>query len=174
MLDKFPQSEKLKQIIESHGWSLYDSTMPKGRRAPFTFEEFQERQPAKELVTGNNYIFIPIPENRETLREAYSHAKGLGPCIQLKYLDQHKDMDGAGAQIVDGKLTYIFTRLGIHPHMDRDIMGLFTPPDAMPDMPILMIPFEYVLEKFQKHFKIISPEEYYGGLEYPDLRATLN
>jgi hypothetical protein len=174
MLDKFPQSKELKKIIESHGWTLYNSTIPKERKFLFTFEEYQKKSPAEEFVTGNNYFFIPIPNARETLRKAYSHTQGLGPCIQLDYLAQHKDMDGEGAHLVDGKITYIFTRLAVEPHMNRDTIGLFTPSNAMSEMPILGIPFEYVLEKFQKHFRIISPEEYWGGLELPNIRSTMN
>lgn len=174
MLTKFPQSKQLKDLIESHEWSLYDSTVPKGRRTAFTWEEFQEKGPAKEFVTGNNYIFAPIPKNGETLRQAYSHTKGVGPCIQLDNIDQHIDMDGDGAHIVDGKMTYIFTRLGVKPYRKRDAVGLFTPADAMPNMPVLIIPFEFVLDKFQKHFRIISPEEYHGRLQYPDIRDVMN
>ncbi|OGJ21262.1 hypothetical protein A3K73_05400 [Candidatus Pacearchaeota archaeon RBG_13_36_9] len=174
-MDKiFPQSKELKQLIESHEWDLYDSTMPEGRIKPFTWEEFQERGPAKEFVTGNNYLFAPIPKQGVSLRNSYINAGCMGLCFQLDNIEQHIDMDGEGAHIVNGKITYVFSRLGVEHYERMAAVSLFTPPSAMPNTPILIIPFRYVLEKFQKHFRIISTEEYYGGLEHPDFKARIN
>jgi len=174
MATKFPQSKQLKELIESHGWTLYDSTLPEGRDTAFSWEEFQEKSPTEEFVNGHDYIFVPMPQKGETLRKAYSHTKGLGPCIQLNNMEEHIDMDGDGAHIVNEKITYIFTRLAPEPYQNRNAIGLFTPPSAMPNMPCLIIPFEYVLEKFQKHFKIITPQEYHFGLQHPDVGYSNN
>lgn len=174
MIDKFPQSRQLKELIESHGWSLYDSTMPERRNTAFSWEELQKMGTAEEFITGHNYVFAPLPQKKETLKEAYSHTKGVGPCIQLDNMAEHIDMDGDGAHIVDKKITYIFSRLRVEPYKERNSIGLFTPSDAIPNMPCLIIPFEYVLDKFEKHFKIITPEEYFGGLQVPDIRTEMN
>jgi len=174
MKDKFPQSKQLKKLIESHGWSLYDTTLSRGRKTAFSWKELQEAGVAEEFVTWHNYIFAPLPQKGENLEQAYSHTNGLGPCMQLNNIEEHINMDGERVHIVDGKITYIFSRLGVEPYRSRDTIGLYTPLDAKPDMPALLIPFEYVLEKFQKYFRIITPEEYYGGLQHPNIRAKIN
>jgi hypothetical protein len=174
MQEKFPQSRELKELIESHGWALYDSTIPKRRKRPFTWEEFEKRGPAEEFINGRNYLFAPISKNGMTLRQAYANAGCMGPCMQINRVEEHTDMDGDGAQIVNGKITYVFSRLGVEPYKKRDAIGLFTPPNLMPDAPTLLIPFEYVLDKFQKHFRIITPEEYHVGLECSEPRPGLN
>jgi hypothetical protein len=174
MIEKFPQSKELKDLVESHGWSLYDSTIPDGRTTSFSWEEFEQEGPTKEFVNGRNYLFAPIPIKGISLRQSYANVGCMGPCFQLDNMDQHIDMDGDRAHIVDKKITYVFSRLGVEPYKSRDAIGLFTPPDAMANMPVLIIPFEYVLDKFQKHFRIITPEEYHGGLEFPGVSEHIN
>lgn len=174
MLEKFPQSKELRELIESRGWSLYDATIPKRREKPFSWEELEQRGPAKEFLNGNNYIFAPIPQNNETLRQAYSRTRGVGPCIQLEYAAQHADMDGEGPFIVNGKMTYVFSRLGVEFYRGIDTIGLFTPPSAVPNAPMLIIPFPYVLPKFINHFKIITHEEFHSGLQDSNPNPNFN
>jgi hypothetical protein len=75
-------------------------------------------------------------------------------------------MDGIGAKIFSGKLTYFFSRLFFDVHRGRNVVVATTPQTPLIDHPpVLIIPWEYSLEKFRNFFGIMTPEEYRRGLE---------
>jgi hypothetical protein len=170
----FPESKELKELIESHDWSLYDATIPKGRAIAFSWEEFDEMKPAEEFEMGHNYIFVPRPHNGETLRQAYSVTKGLGPFIRLDSIDQHVNMDGDGGIIFQSlkkdeknklilkeTINYYFTRLFFDEYRGRKaVIATSLHQNSELVLPALAIPFEHVLDKFKQHFYIITPEEF--------------
>jgi hypothetical protein len=168
MIKIFPESRELIDLIKNHYWSLYDTTREseepfKEKRIPWG--ELESDGPAKELVYGNNYFFLPIPKNGESLDRAYANAGHTGPCMQFENLRKYRYMDKKRAIIIDEMPTYLFTRLGIYPNREKYMVTLFTPPSEVPNRPILALPFETALESFQKHFKIITSKDYNRGVE---------
>jgi len=157
----FPESKRLLEIVESHDWLLFDSTQPEGREDPLTWAEFEANGSVKEFEIGRNYIFAPRPKQQQSLRDAYAVTMGLGPCIRLNSLDEHIDMDGIRGVFINNRLTYFFTRLIFDVYEGRSaVIATSAPTRITPNPPSLIIPSEHVIDKFTKHFEIISPEEY--------------
>lgn len=158
-IDLFSDSEELAELIYRSGWSLYDLVV-NGNQVT-SWDGINNLKPIREFRFGNNYMFIPNPRDSQTLRDAYSITKGLGPAIQLSSLDDHADMNGEGAVLIDDKLTYLFTRLLFEEdyHNRRCVIATSPPTSIMPSPPALIIPSEHTLRKFKKHYKTITPED---------------
>lgn len=77
----FPESSRLKEIIEKHKWTLYQGK-PVNRRAP-DFEELLQFDPATEYQIGKYYLFVPIPKDGQSLREACYAARRHWPSFIL-------------------------------------------------------------------------------------------
>ena len=153
----FPESKSLKEIIESHNWQLYDVTNPPENRA-YTWEEIEKKAPAGQFEIGHNYLFVPIPKKGETLRQAYTPTKGLGPSLIVE--DAEDETKWAGIYNVSGryyeKKPILFTRLGF----DSDFLVAFTPKTIfMPESDIVGMIYPNVIDNFRKYFRIVSPEE---------------
>jgi hypothetical protein len=70
-------------------------------------------------------------------------------------------MDGEGGIILNKKLTYFFSRLFFINFEGREAVIATIPKTEQISMPPkLAIPYANVLDKFKKHFEIITPEEY--------------
>lgn len=152
---KFAQSKELQGIVKGHDWLLYDVTLPEDRETAWTWEEIQRMKPTKAFEMGHQYMFVPKPQNGQTLRDAYAVTKGLGPAIVVSSIDDHVDMDGEGPITLNDKLVYIFTRM-----LFEDMLLLTSPRNiVMPRPPKLVIPYRSVVPKFEKYFKIVTPEE---------------
>jgi hypothetical protein len=159
----FPESNDLKAIIESYNWSLYDLSNPK-KRGAYTWEEINKMTPAKEFEVGHNYFFIPIPRNGETLKEAYSLTKGLGPSLFVEDENDSSKWFGlyAATSCYQEKKPILFTRLGFSP----EFLLAFTPKSmVIPDSDRLGICYPTAIDTFRKNFRIVSPEEY--GVQTP-------
>lgn len=154
----FPESERLKQIIYSHDWRLYDATLPEGRKYPFSWDEIEQMSPAEMFEIGRNYLFSPLQKKGQTKKEAYSVTKGIGPAIVVESLDDHADMDGEAPLVFDNRLIYCFSRLIFD---DKYVIGMSPQSFDFPSAktPILVIPYRNAIQKFEKLFKIISPED---------------
>ena len=59
----FEQGERLRQIIESHGWTLYEVD----ETASNDPNELEARGPAESYKIGKEYICWPIPRSGESL-----------------------------------------------------------------------------------------------------------
>ena len=68
----YNQSKELKSVIENYNWTLYDTTTAQNDNRAFTWEELSQSKPAEHYETGHNYLFVPIPKEGQTLRQAYS------------------------------------------------------------------------------------------------------
>jgi hypothetical protein len=158
----FSESKNLAKIIEYHNWRLYDVTdAPKDRA--YTWEELEKMIPSEQFEMDHNYLFTPIPKKGETLRQAYSVTKGLGPSLLIKNIDEKR---WAGISLVTNnyneKRPILFTRLGF----GSDCLVLFTPKTfIIPYSDAVGIWYPEVIDTFSKYFRIVSPEEY--GLKTP-------
>jgi hypothetical protein len=172
----FPESRELIDLIKNHYWDLYDTTRESDdpSKERISWEELQSNGPAEEFVDGNNYIFIPTPIEGESLRQAYENARFISPCMQFDNSRKYRYMDKRKAIIIDGAPTYLFTRLGVYSYKGMDTITLFTPQSEIPNRPTLVFPFETALESFQKHFKIITSEDYKRGIEPLKIYPRLN
>lgn len=160
----YSESRKLKEIIEGHGWTLFDATLPKKRNRPFSWDEFEKRGCAEQFEIDHNYVFAPMANNGQTLRQAYSLTKGLGPSLLVE--DGTDETRWVGIEAVTNfyylKKPILFTRLGFSP----DFLAAFSPPTReMPESDTLGIWYPRVIETFEKYFRIVIPEEY--GLTAP-------
>ncbi len=160
----YPESARLKEIIERHEWALFDATLPKKRRTPFSWDELERKGPVNQFETGCNYLFAPIPKEGQSLRQAYSLTKGLGPSLLVE--NGTDETRWAGIHAVTnfyylGK-PILFTRLDFTP----EFLAAFSPPTReMPDSDALGIWYPKVIDTFEKYFRIVTPEEY--GLAIP-------
>ena len=154
----FENSKKLKEIVESKDWLLYDTTLPNGRNYPWSYEELNKKGKAEVFEIGHNYFFVPKPKKNQTLREAYAVTKGIGPAIVLPSIEDHLDMDGEGSWTVNGKLTYPFSRLLFE---DEFLVAMSPEQPQFADvkLPLLGIPYRRVIDKFSKYFTILKPED---------------
>jgi len=160
----YPESSKLKEIIDSQGWTLFDATPKRKRNRPISWDEFEKNGPATKFEIGHNYIFARIPIKGQTLRQAYSVTKGLGPSL---FIEDGTDADRwAGIELVTdfyfrGK-PILFSRLGFTP----EFLAVFSPKTReMPDSDILGIWYPKVIDTFEKYFRIATPKEY--GIHSP-------
>ena len=160
MKGTFSQSKNLKEIIESHKWTLYDvSDTPEGRA--HTWEEIDSMTPAGIYKVGHNYLFVPIPKPGETLRQAYTLTKGLGPSLTID--DPNDDM---WLSIVVQKKSNgnvaLFSRFFLH-----EKCAVFSSPETVyvRDPDFVAVRYDKLVDTFRRHFRIVLPEEY--GLEAP-------
>ncbi|MBI4450444.1 hypothetical protein HY642_00585 [Candidatus Woesearchaeota archaeon] len=156
---RFTHSRKLIDIIEATSWQLYDVTMPDGRQLPWGFPELEQKGTARSMETGGQYLFAPKPSQGQTLRDAYSVTKGLGPAIVLPSIPDHADMDGEGGRLLNDKLYYIFTRLIFGGPTGNMLLATSPAVVHMPQPPFLVIPYRSVVEKFSNFFRIVTPQE---------------
>jgi len=161
----FPQSSELKKIIESYDWTLYDiSNPPEGRT--FTWEELDKKSPAEQYEIGHVYLFVPIPKKGQTLREAYTPTKGLGPSLRIEDPDNERWVS-ADVQIRSGfdnvrGYVALFSRLLFH-----EECACVTNPktDYLPNPDFVAIRYDRLVDTFRKYFRVVLPEEF--GLKTP-------
>jgi len=156
----FPQSRDLKEIIESHDWTLYDVSNPPEGRA-HTWEEMDKMTPADQYEVGHVYLFVPIPKNGQTLRQAYTPTKGLGPSLSINNPADDRWLS-LKIQRKSNGLVALFTRLFMHAKC-----ASVNSPEAIylqnPDF--VEIRYDKLVDTFRQCFRIVSPQEY--GLEAP-------
>ena len=158
MKGTFPQSRDLKDIIESHEWTLYDVSNPPERRA-HTWEEMDKMTPADQYKVGHNYLFVPIPKNGQTLRQAYTPTKGLGPSLSIDDPNDDRWLSLQVQRKVNGNVA-LFSRL----FMENDFAVASSPKTVyLPEPDVVIMKYDKLVDTFRRHFRIVSPEEY--GLE---------
>lgn len=158
----YPESRRLKELIDSQGWTLYDTVLPDGRQ----FTKWAEVEPmgsATNFVIGKNYVFAPIPKKGQSLRDAYSITKGFGPSLLI---EDHSENRWACFYLMSGRyqmgLPILFSRLDFQPKF----LGAFSPPTRdLPEFDAIGISYSHAIDTFEKYFKIIRPEE--EGLVIP-------
>jgi len=155
MAEIFPQGRELIEIIERHDWLLYDVTLANKENRAFTWEELLDQSPASQIEMGNNYIFVPQPMKNQTLREAYSITKGLGPSLTI---EDSGDPRWRALEVSPNKLpgwVALFSRLFFEDHVIASSPNTAYNPE--PD--IVAMPYSSVVETFEKYFRIVQPEE---------------
>lgn len=155
MEEIFKQSKELLEIIESHRWTLYDSDMHSQKRGIITILELEKIGKAKEIVIGHNYIFYPIPRENETLRDAAYKTRCLGPALEV---GDPNDPRWASL-IINGWYTNplrigLFTRI----KLEDSMCDCFSPQNRI-IKDFILIPQDYVVDTFQKYFRIVKPED---------------
>ena len=155
MANIFPQGKELIDIIEGHGWLLYDVTQSLAERRAFTWEELQDKSPVVHLEQGSNYIFVPKPKMGQTLREAYSLTKGLGPSLTIENPNDERWLALYVKQKVFPGTVALFTRLFLDDYV------VATSPKTIydPDPDFVAMPYDSVVDTFRKYLRIIQPEE---------------
>lgn len=149
----YDNSKELKALLLKFGWELYDFTdQPKDR--PFTWDEIDLMNPADEYLIGNQYFLIPIKEYTEqSLREVYSRAKGLGPCMKI----EDENYEGWLALELHNIFSLIcFTRI----IFAKEGIVLTTPKSSLlpkPDMVCLR--YREAMQTFREKFFIVTAEE---------------
>ena len=161
---EFAQGRELIDIIESHDWLLYDVTYAQKEDRAFTWEELEETCPATQLEMEHQYLFVPKPKDGETLRDAYSVTKGLGPSLTI---EDHNDDKWRSLSVspkcIPGFVAF-FSRLFMDYNPDFAVVS--SPPTSYyPDPDFVAIPYNKLFEVFRDHFRIVKPEE--CGLSTP-------
>ena len=167
---KFPQSTELIEIINAHGWSLYDII---GSRSYVgnSWDIINKRRPVEEIRFDRSYLFIPTPEEGQTPKDAYETTNGLGPSIRLESLDDRMDIRGDGV-LMNGKETYLFnefyfsrdrgdnSRQGVKKEIITDLENT----ELISRPHFIIIPSENIIGVFEKYFGIMTSKEYQQGL----------
>ena len=139
---------------------MYDVSSPPEGRA-YTWEEMDRRTPAERYELKHQYLFVPIPGEGRTLREAYASAKGLGPSLAIEDPD---DEIWSGLDVTPKPigLVALFTRLFMSPGP-----AILSSPETefLPRPDLVAVGYDRLLEAFQKYFRIVEPEEF--GLTTP-------
>jgi hypothetical protein len=156
----FPQSRELKNIIEDRNWTLYDVSNPPEGRA-YMWEEMDKMTPANQYEVGHNYLFVPIPKKGQTLRQAYTPTKGLGPSLTIEDPDDERWLS-LKVQPKSNGIVALFSRLFM-----LEECAFVTIPKTYyllnPDF--VAIRYDRLVDTFRRYFRIVSPEEY--GLTAP-------
>ena len=155
----FPQSRDLKEIIESHNWTLYDSPNAPPERA-YTWEEMDQMTPADQYKVGHNYLFVPVPKNGQTLRQARTSTQGLLPSLFIADPDEDRWISLIVQRKVRGNVA-LFSRL----FMESDFAVAGSPGNVYPHIDTVGISYEKLVDTFRRYFRIVSIEEY--GLQTP-------
>jgi len=71
----FSDSKNLKNIIESYGWSMYNTTISPARTEPVTWDDLNCLDPVQNYEVGCRYTFLPDPEKNQSLSEAYAESR---------------------------------------------------------------------------------------------------
>jgi hypothetical protein len=152
----FTQGRELIDVIEGHDWQLYDVTQPTKQERAFTWEELQDHSPANQLEMGNNYVFVPRPRDGQTLREAYSVTKGLGPSLTIEDSDDPRWKSlSVGPKVLPGWVAF-FSRL----FLEDDFMVASIPRTEFHlDSDFVAMPYDSVADTFKKYFRIVQPGE---------------
>ena len=152
----FPQGRELIDIIEGHDWLLYDVTQSGKEERAFTWEELQDQAPANQIEIGSNYLFVPQPESGQTLREAYSITKGLGPSLTI---DNSEDPRWKALSVSPNVLPWwvaLFSRL----FFEEGYVVASSPITIYPPEPdVVIMPYDSIVDTFKKYFRIVQPEE---------------
>lgn len=122
----------------------------------FFWDEIEKISPATVYQTDHNYIFLPIPRQEQTFKQAYDITRGLGPALKIL---KHIDKRWAGLQLPNACNLAIFTRLYF---LETTIIASTCPGKHLSEkqLNIIGIALPYVIEIFQKFFFIISPQQY--------------
>ena len=156
MTNIFPQGKELIEIIEGHDWLLYDVTQARKEERAFTWEELQDRTPADQIEVGKNYVFVPRPEDGQTLRDAYSIRKGLGPSLTIEDPDDQRWIGlSINPNVLPGWVA-LFSRL-----IFEEEFVVASSPSTMylPDPDAVAMPYDSVVDTFKRYFRIVQPEE---------------
>jgi len=152
--DIFKQSSELKDTIEKHNWNLYHAV--RGVYSPW--KEFERTGPAKQFEVGYDYLFVPTPQKDQTLREAYSMTKGLGPSLSIDPKWEGLEDVYHGESTIERGDEILFSRLWF---ANSDIAFAITPrTDENFDPSAVAIKLTHLVETFDKYFRIVSPADY--------------
>jgi len=153
MDDIIPFTKDLRQIVESHGWTFYQ--IPP---ACPPWDEVERRGPAEHLEVGHQCVFTPISKRGQSLREAYSVTKGLGPSLLIDPNWEGIEDICKGTSTIERDDEILFTRIWF-PNPRCSV--LISPKSRdNPDPSAVQIKMDYTLETFRRYFRIVRPEEY--------------
>ncbi len=157
---EFAQSSRLKEIIDSHDWQLYDVSNP-SKEGAYKWEELNKMRPAKKFVLDHNYMFVPKPCEGQTLRDAYAFTKGLGPSLTIENPDDDRWLSLQVQRKINGTVA-LFSRLFFYQEC-----AVATSPKSyyLHDPDFVAVRYDKLIETFEKYFRIVKPEEY--GLTAP-------
>lgn len=154
----FSESRQLLEVFQRHGFELYDvSDTRKGTEV--SWSDIEQLSPAEEFVIGKMYLFVPIPENGETPRDAYGKTEGLGPCLKI---DNPADDRWVTLRVRPYNPCHlaVFTRLDFDPKF----LVAFTFETPATEC-IVGIDYEQVVDTFKKYFQVITFEEFSQALQ---------
>lgn len=162
MIGVYPRSEELKKIIEGHGWTLYDGgcvnplTEPKNKS--YSWEEMEKMGPADVYEVWHYYVFMPILKDGQSLLDAQKITMGLGPSLRI---DNPEDSRWLYTSSVD-KNNALFTKLCFS---EGCIFATSPKTIYNPRPDTVAIDYDFLIDTFEKYFKIMTPEEL--GFEDP-------
>jgi len=169
-MDKvFTDSNGLKSLIEKNGWTLYNISSSVKEGVKPEWDELERQGPTEELMFGNHYLFTPIQKNGQSLREAYSLTKGLGPALLID--DRYHERWRSLYVTEKNNITYffgrgpntghvaLFSRLSFDNKMGKNgekNVNAWTPNVVHPDPDFVAIRAHLALDTFQRYFRIVQ------------------
>jgi len=156
------------QLIKNHRWNLYK--IP-NLTAP-SFEEMQKNGPVDFLEIGeHSYFFAPAPLKNQTLREAYSITKGLGPSLVIfpEYEGLLEVYKGTSTCEMNNEI--LFSRL----FFEEEASTIMTPKTFYNyDSSGAILENRLLLDIFQNNFRIVRPGKYGKTIPIPFVQYPRN
>ena len=169
----FPESETLKRIIERHGWSLYDVTLPPGRIESLSWKEVEFLSPAERYERWHTYMFLPNPTESQTLGERYAQSRreGLMPALVLPHRRHSSGLTAVDGYYYPDTFIYFLSELFLKEH---EVVTMCQLSAYAPYSPTVHIPLGEVRTVFEKYFSIIQPTEHgvRGLNQFPKLQKN--
>lgn len=149
MSKTFPDSVKLKEIVERHNWRLYSLINP------FSWEQLEKETPAQQYQVGQHYVFVRKPGLNQSLKDACAEVGYLGPSLSFTSEDEQM-IRGHNDVVVNGRHTYLISRLYF-----SDLFVLANAPPGLysPEPVLLRIDNCDVADIFRQRFGITTRKE---------------
>lgn len=150
---RFPDSRALTQLIERHGWRLYDLT--RATEQTITWEEIETTSPVIDLQVGHNYIFVPIPRPGQGLRAAYEAVHRTGPSLRI---DDVNASYWLGLKLPSVLHLAVFSRLRV----EEGRIYCFTPEcgSRAQETDVVVLDWLRALWVFEQYFGIVTHVEW--------------
>ncbi len=176
-MDKvFTDSNELKLLIENTGWTLYDISQSFEQGVKPEWDDLEKQGPAGEFIFGRHYLFTPIPKEDQSLRDAYSVTKGLGPSLLIDdrhherwrslYVTSKDNTIYWGGREPSTSRVALFSRLSFEDRFgsngEENVIA-WTPDVAHPDPDFVAIRSHLALDTFQRYFRIVHMQDPVGN-----------
>ncbi|MBD3252950.1 hypothetical protein GF386_04415 [Candidatus Pacearchaeota archaeon] len=169
MTREFEDSEGLRQLIESFGWTLYDITRFMNSRTKPELEDLGKRGPAQNYYFKGHYFFAPIFSEGISLRDAYYEKECTGPCLLIDDLNHERwislevtpksNIVFFGGRPPDTGHFALFSRLSFD-CIDEENCVIAWSANPLTTSDYVFMRADQTLDTFRRYFRIVQIQNY--------------